>query len=136
MRFGIYNTNYQVIKDIKEFLNLGLKIRTIKDRNDKWKKLYRLDTDTIDQCKSVATLIEPYLRIKKEHAQIFMKFKRSDPRLRGMGQSGDNAANYRNQKLRERIMALNKQGPEINQSDEDLKLEPDKQMRLWKGGDK
>ena len=135
-RFGVYNTNLKVIKDIQKCLNIGLKISKVKHRNDKWKTLYRLDSVTIDQCKQAAMLLEPHLRQKKEHAQLIIKFQRSDPTKRGIGQHGDFAANYHNLKLRDRIMFLNKKGPDNEELSEGIPEEPDQQMTFIKGGEK
>lgn len=109
--FCIVNTNLQLLQRIQKFLSHNLKIYTRHPKNPNWKICYQVYTDNIDDCKSIARLLEPYLMIKKKQAQIIMQY----PRARHINIGGvpqkDMATKSLQQKLRNRIRRLNKLGP-------------------------
>ncbi|MBA7497232.1 hypothetical protein ES702_07844 [subsurface metagenome] len=127
----IGNTNLKIVQDIQKYFSIGLKIYTRHPKNPKHKVDYQLVAQTIDTCKSVAALLEPYLRIKKEQAQIFMQYPRSQYTSRLKGRQKDFSTKSLQQKLRNRIMALNKRGRPIQGANEDLQPEQDPQLNLF-----
>jgi len=135
-RFSIVNTDLQVLNNIKKFFHINTKIYTKDLSKQGWQTIYRLVVGSIDDCKMIASALEPHLRLKKEHAQIMMQF----PRARVINIGGRILPDFSYQtltrKLHQRIMELNKRGAENKELSKELKLEPDMQMRLWKGGEK
>lgn len=128
--FSVGNTNRQVLEDIRKFFSLAVNVNTHKPKNPTHKTAYLLPSMNIDDCKSIATALEPYLRIKKEQAQIIMKFPRSNPTLRGRHTLPDLSTRSLQQKLRKKIMLLNKTGKPVQEANEDLQPEPDPQLNL------
>ena len=128
--FDVSNTNLQIIKDIKKYFSLRSKVYPRHGKNPKRKTCYHVSSQSIDECKSIATLLEPYLRIKKEHAQIIMQYPRTY-RIRIKGRYvKDFSTRAFTQKLRNRITLLNKTGPSTQEPDEDLQQETDPQLNL------
>ena len=129
-RIDIGNTNLQILKEIQNYFSLRLKIQTRHRKNPKWKTLYMLSVRTIDECKSIATLLEPYLRLKQEQAQIIMQYPRQFTRVSGFSACTDSTSKLLQQKLHDRIKILNKTGPPTQGANEDLQQETDPQLNL------
>ncbi|MBA7496092.1 hypothetical protein ES702_06690 [subsurface metagenome] len=128
--FELGNTNLHILQEIQKYFSFNLKIQTLKRKNPKWKTFYILRSNTIDAVKSIAHLLEPHLRIKKEQAQIIMQYPRAQLiNIGGRTQQDFSTRAYVLQ-LRKRIMALNKRGPSTQGADEDLQPEPDPQLNL------
>jgi len=127
---SVANTNLQILKDIRKYLSIGLKIHTKHPKNPNHKTFYILTTTTQDDVKYIATLLEPYLRIKKEQAQIIMQYPRALLLNIGGVFQEDLSTKALQQKLRNRIMRLNKTGKPGQGADEDLQAEPDPQLNL------
>ncbi|MBA7661734.1 hypothetical protein ES703_69754 [subsurface metagenome] len=128
--FIICNTDKKILEDIRQYLSLTTKLRVMKAPNPNSKTGYQLVTRGIDECKSIATLLEPYLRLKKEQAQIIMQFPRANIIHKGWHTLPDFSTRAYILKLRERIMKLNKRGPPTQEANEDLQPEPDPQLNL------
>jgi len=129
--FAIGNTDYQVLQDIRKYLRVEPKIFVRHQQNSNWKTMYMLHTERIDDCKTIATLLEPYLRIKKEQAQIIMQFPRSRHiRISGISQTDFSTMAYA-QRLCNKIQLLNKTGRSTQESNEDLQPYPDPQGSLF-----
>ncbi|MBA7677125.1 hypothetical protein ES703_85373 [subsurface metagenome] len=130
-RFAISNTDLDVLEDIRKFLCISTKIYKRYPKNSKWKIAYCLTANSLDECKSIAMLLEPYLRIKKGQAQIIMQYPRAHPPYQGSRLKENFSTKSLQLKLRNRIMLLNKTGPPDQESDEDLQQEPDPQGSLF-----
>jgi len=128
--FSIANTDKQVIYDIRQYFSLSVNIGIAKAPTPKHKIAYRLKTLNIDDCKSIARLLEPHLRIKQEQAKIIMQFYRSNQTRIAGKFSTDFSTRAHNHKLYTKITRLNKKGPPTQGANEDLQQEPDPQLNL------
>lgn len=133
-RFSLSNTNLDVIKEIQKYFSMGLRIHSFYMNDNKRKVCYQLQSQNIDQVKTIARLLEPHLRQKKEQAQIIMKYPRGKCKNNGRISVTDHSIKNLQLKLRERIMFLNKKGPGSKESDKEVELEKGTQMVLLKGG--
>jgi len=128
--FEISNTYLQVLKDIRKHFSITTKLAIKRGKKANWKPCYALRVNGIDECKSIAMLLEPYLRIKKEQAQIIMQYPRAYPIQVGAHTVKDFSTETLIHKLRKRISKLNKRGLPTQGADEDLQAEPDPQLNL------
>ncbi len=129
-RFVIANTNLKVLEDIRQYFSLTAKIQIKHRRKPNHKTIYHLESQNIEQCRLIATLLEPYLRIKKEQAQIIMQYPRSHPPYSGSRLKEDFSTRAYILKLLRRMLTLNKRGPSTQEANEDLQPEPDPQLSL------
>lgn len=128
--FSISNTDLQILKDIRKYFSITTKLSIKRHKKANWKPCYDLRVNGIDECKSIAMLLEPYLRIKKEQAQIIMQYPRANPMQVGAHTVKDFSTETLIQKLRNRISKLNKRGNPVQGANEDLQPEPDPQLNL------
>jgi len=113
--FCLTNTNLQILEDIQKYLSLKTKISIKNPNNPDWKTCYELHTNNINDCKSIATLLEPYLRLKQKRAQIIMQYPRARHiNICGVPQEDISTKAYV-KKLYNRIRRLNGRGPTIKE---------------------
>lgn len=129
--FSITSTNTEIIRDIRKYFCLNVQIATKEPKKPEHKAAHELKTTNIDDCKSIAGQLLPFLRIKQEQAAIIMQFQRARPTYIGRGSQPDLSTKALQQKLRKAILALNKTGGSNEESNEDLPTEPDPQLSLF-----
>jgi len=129
--FHIANTDLQILHDIRKFFRITAKIQTMIPKNPRWATAYYLAVKNIEQCKSIARQLHPYLRIKQQQAAIIMQFPKAYPtHIRGRTYR-DYSTKGLQLKLRNKIIALNKKGPPHEESDHHSQLKPDPQLSLF-----
>ena len=129
--FSITSTNTEIIRDIRKYFCLNVKIATKEPKKPEHKAAHELKTTNIDDCKSIAGQLLPFLRIKQKQAELITQFPRAQPTYIGRGSEPDLSTKALQQKLRKAILALNKTGPAAQESNEDPQLEPDPQLSLF-----
>jgi len=129
--FAICNTNKQVIEDIRRYFSIPGKISLMHHNHPKFLTAYQISTSDISLCKSIALLLEPYLTVKKEQAQIITRFPKSLHPPGGGRKLEDFSTNAYAAKLRKRIRYLNRGGPTAKELNDDLESEPDPQGSLF-----
>ena len=129
--FMISNSNKNILKDIKEYFSIGLKIRPDDRKNPKRKITYSLETTNIYQVKSIARKLYPHLRLKQKQAEIMMEYPSAKAIKIGGLSSEDHSTKALQGKLCRKIRALNKKGPSNQESNGDPQEEPDPQLGLF-----
>lgn len=101
----VQNTYFPIISWLKEKIGIG-SIYHGKQRNPKWKSLYQWQILS-NQAQELLREVRPYLRIKKELADLVLGFRKNEhngyPRSSEVYQMQD--------ELYYRMKALNKRGP-------------------------
>ena len=130
-QFSIGNTNLQILQNIRKFFRITTKLKTTIPKNPRRATFYELAVSNLEQCKSIACQLLPYLRIKQQQAAIIMQFPRAYPTyIRGRTYK-DYSTYALVLKLRNKIVALNKTGPPDQESNAHPQLEPDPQLSLF-----
>jgi len=135
--FVVNSVNLDVLRSIRKFFALRLKITTLHTEYPKPMTTYRLQVQKIDKVKSIAALLHPHLRLKKAQAEIIMEYPRAHAKHTKYGCEADKATKVIHEKLRNQILYLNKRGQSTQEPNEDPELKPDPQLGLLKhkGGD-